>query len=77
MTSEKMKQYVSDLMKRCDAGDVFAMEELATFYYEDNPELMDADKGHLVSELYEKAAVVGNQRACLNLGMICCDGLYT
>ena len=75
MISEKDNAYVSSLKKRGDAGDVFALSELASFYYEDNPRLMKENLG-LVLDSYERAAEAGCQIACLNLGRILSDGKY-
>lgn len=63
-------------MKRCALGDISAMEALATFYYADHPELMNDTTSQLVVDHYKKAAAAGNQKACLNLGTIYCDGIY-
>jgi len=76
MNSENKKEYISSLARKSEAGDVFAMEELATFYYEENSELMNDNTIPLVLDLYEKAASAGHQRACLNLGEIYYDGFH-
>ena len=73
MLSSKDKKYVASLKSRCDTGDIFAMEELASFYYEDHPELMDNTTVKLVLECYEKAAKFGNQKSKLNLGSLYCN----
>ena len=72
MLSSKDREYLTSLRSRCDLGDVFAMEEFASFYYEDHPELIDHATLPLVLEYYEKAAQAGNQKSKLNLGAIYC-----
>ena len=76
MISTQDKEYITSLSQRCDSGDIFAMEELASFYYEDHPELIDNSTVRLVSEYYAKAAAAGHQKAALNLGALYCDGAY-
>ena len=70
MLSSKDREYITSLTLRCDSGDVFAMEEFASFYYEDHPELIDHTTAKLVLEYYEKAAEAGNQKSKLNLGAL-------
>ena len=53
-----------------------AMEELATYYYEDRPAEMRGEVVSRVIGYYEEAAEAGRQRACLNLGAIYSDGMY-
>lgn len=77
MISEKKHEYISALTKKCESGDVWAMEELASFYYEDNPDLMSADTVATVLDYYEKSALGGNLKSILNLGTIYFDGIYT
>ena len=76
MLSSKDREYVSSLTLRCDSGDVCAMEELASFYYEDHAELIDNTTIRLVLEYYEKAAEEGNQKSKLNLGTIYCGSPF-
>ena len=76
MLSVKDREYVSSLTLRCESGDVYAMEELASFYYEDHSELIDNTTIKLVLEYYAKAAEEGNQKSKLNLGTIYCGSSF-
>ena len=77
MISEKYMEYIASLKEKCQLGDIFAMEELASFYYEEHPEQLNDATLPLVLECYETAARSGHQKASLNLGAIYCDGQYT
>lgn len=55
MTPTEEKEYISTLIKQCEAGDVRAMEEVATYYSQNHPELMNGTTTALVLEYYEKA----------------------
>ena len=76
MISPNEKEHLSSLIKKCELGDIAAMEEVATFYYEDHPELMNDTTAPLVLEYYEKALSLGHQKTYLNLGTIYFDGIY-
>ena len=77
MLSATEKEYVAALMEKCLQGDALALESMASFYYEDHPEEMNDRTASLVREYYEKAADMGRQKACLNLGTLYFDGRYT
>lgn len=77
MISANEMEHISQLTKKCENGDIAAMEALAAIYYEDHPEMMKGPAIPLVLDCYEKSAATGNQRSCLNLGSICFDGVYT
>ena len=77
MISANEMEYLSQLMKKCEIGDISAMESLAAFYYEDHPEMMKDSAIPLVLDCYERSVATGDQRSCLNLGTIYFDGVYT
>jgi hypothetical protein len=76
MISDNEKKILSLLIEKCESGSVQAMEELATFYYEDHPELIDEQVCRKMIDYYGKAATAGSQKAQLNLGRIYFDGRY-
>ncbi len=73
MLSSQDREYLSSLTLRCESGDVWAMEELASFYYEDHPKLIDSETIRTILECYAKAASKGHPKAQLNLGALYCD----
>lgn len=56
MLSSQDKEYISSLTLKCESGDVWAMKELASFYYGDHPEIIDNVTIYQVAEYYAKAA---------------------
>ena len=56
MLSSQDKEYISSLTLKCESGDVWAMKELASFYYGDHPETIDNVTIYQVAEYYAKAA---------------------
>ena len=76
MLSSKDREYIASLREKCDTGDTFAMEELASFYYEDHPELLDDETVGLALEYYGKAAKAGNLKSILNLGKLYCGSSH-
>lgn len=69
------KNYLARLQDKIQRNDVYAMEEYATFYTQNRPELMDAEKTILCISLYEKAVAAGVARAMLNLGALYYNGM--
>ncbi len=76
MIPTEEKEYIAILLKKSEDGDIRAMEEIATYYSQNHPELMNDTIISLVLEYYEKAASAGHQRARLNLGALYYNGIY-
>ena len=76
MISSADKAYLATLTEKCALGDEAAMEQYASFYCEEHPDLMNDSVIPLVVQYLERGAAGGSQRACLNLGAMYEDGHY-
>lgn len=70
------KEIIENLKAKCENGDVYAMEELATFYTQDHPELIEGDMINLLITYYQRAIESGISRAALNLGALYYNGVF-
>lgn len=68
------KEQLYKIEQRIKLGDIYAMEEWATFYAFNYPQYMDEEKASRVVEYYEKAVEIGIFRAMLNLGALYYQG---
>ena len=76
MISSADKAYLATLTEKCALGDEAAMEQYASFYCEEHPDLMNDSVIPLVVQYLERGAAGGSQRASLNLGALYCDGQF-
>ena len=69
MTSYE-KECLYDMEVKIKQGNIYAMEEWATFYSMNHPDCIDDEMAKKIIQYYEKAIEVGSYRAMLNLGVI-------
>lgn len=70
------KECLYNMEEKIKAGNIYAMEEWATFYALNYPQLVDEEKAKKIIEYYEKAIEIGSYRAMLNLGAIYYQGSF-
>lgn len=64
------KECLYNMEEKIKDGNIYAMEEWATFYALNYPQLVDEEKAAKILEYYEKAIEIGSFRAMLNLGFL-------
>lgn len=68
------KECLYNMEEKIKDGNIYAMEEWATFYAFNYPQLVDKEKAVKIKEYYEKAIEIGSFRAMLNLGALYYQG---
>lgn len=69
------KRFLYKLEREIESGDVYAMEEWATFFAYNHPELVTPEMVDKIVSYYETAINEGVSRAMLNLGAIYYNGV--
>lgn len=73
-SNDDERKFLHDLERRIKGGDVYAMEQWATFFSYNHPELATPDIARKCITYYEMAISIGDSRAMLNLGAMYYNG---